>query len=487
MISQLLDAKIDVEACGRNGWTAIISASYRGMYVSSCCRYHRRVSPSCTTTQLMHRPPAAGHTDVVELLVRHGAKVNAQGRGGISALMAAAQNGWKDTVQLLLNSGAKSDLQSSNGSTALIAASAKGYDEVVRLLGQHDASLVHRRFGAGSTALMAAVTKGFIGVVRELLSQGCDVDTANEDNWTALLLAAQRGFLGITKQLLQKRAVVDCYTSSIGFTPLMYAIRNAYKDIVVELLDHGAMVNHFELDASNKEVVTQKMPLVYGYITPLMLAVISGDRAVIELLLHRQADLHLDLFHLMIHCCKHPSTRSSSNGSDASSSSRELLLEKTMKDATFVYSHCGTALLLAIHQGDPSLVELLLQHEADMKRRVVGLGRASLSTGLSPLSIVRYEEQWILDDRNSLGAGVLQLAAERGDPILFLLLLRRGAHFDRCSVPYWCILGRFYCSSLVYRCRLVLLARIFLALLLRCVRAPLRGVEQSVGRKVKLD
>lgn len=448
-------------------------------------------SATPSTTQLIHQP-TAGHTDVVELLVRHGAKVNAQGRRGFSAVMAAAQNGWKDTVQLLLSSGAKSDLQTSDGSTALIAASAKGYDEVVRLLGQHNPSLVHRHFRAGSTALMAAVSKGFIGVVRELLSLGCDVDTANEDNWTALLLAAQRGFLGITKQLLQSKAVVDCYTS-IGFTPLMYAIRNAYKDVVVELLDHGAMVDHFELggDAvSNKEVVTKKMPLVYGYITPLMLAVISGDRAVVELLLDRLADLHLDLSHLMmIHCEHPPSTRSSSDGCGASSSSqpREQLLAKTMHDATFIYSYCGTALLLAIHQGDPLLVELLLQHESEVKRRVEEESdRAALLAELSPLSIARYQEQWVLDDRNSFGAGVLQVAADRGDPALFLLLLRRGAHFDRCSFPYWCVLVRFYCS-LVYRCRLVSLARIFLVLLIRCVRAPLRGVEQSVRRKEKRD
>jgi ankyrin repeat protein len=392
--------------------------------------------------------------------------VNAQSQRGFNALMAAAQNGWKDIVQLLLSNGAKSDLQTTDGSTALIAASAKGYDEIVRLLGQHDPSLVHRRFRVDCTALMTAVTKGFVGVVRELLLLGCDVDAANKDSWTALLLAAHRGFLRITRLLLQNKAVVDCNTP-IGFTPLMYAIRNAYKDVVVELLDHGAMVNHFELDAFNKEVVTQQMPLVYGYISPLMLAVISGNRTIIELLLDRLADLHLDLSHLMVHC------KSSSGGSSS------------MNDATFIYSHCGTVLLLAIHQGDPSLVELLLQHEAEMKQRVES-GVAALTAGLSPLSIARYKEQWVLDDRNSLGAGVLQVAADRGDPALFLLLLRRGAYFDRCSFSYWCILARFYCS-LVYRCRLVLLARIFLALLIRCVRVPLRGVEQSVGCKVKRD
>jgi ankyrin repeat protein len=33
VISQLLEAKIDVEASNRKGWTAIISASYRGITV----------------------------------------------------------------------------------------------------------------------------------------------------------------------------------------------------------------------------------------------------------------------------------------------------------------------------------------------------------------------------------------------------------------------------------------------------------------------
>jgi len=156
-----------------------------------------------------------------------------------------------------------------------------------------------------------------------------------------------------------------------------------------------------------------------------------------------------------------------------------------MSDATFVYKNCGTALLLAIHQGDAAVVELLLQYEADVKRRI-SLGDQAIIERLSPISVVRYREQRILDDRNSHGEGVLQVAVSMGDPALVLLLLQRGAHSDCFSISHWRVLIPFYCG-LMLRCRLVHLTRISLVLLIRCLKVPFRNAKQSAGNKMKRD
>ena len=101
-----------------------------------------------------------GHTEIVALLLEHGADVNARSNDGGTALHAAAFLGRAETVKLLLNNGANTTLQHKMGGTAIdgaklnwlltkgILASMKikvdgaevkaGRAEVVKLITQHD-------------------------------------------------------------------------------------------------------------------------------------------------------------------------------------------------------------------------------------------------------------------------------------------------------------------------------------------------------------
>jgi ankyrin repeat protein len=60
-----------------------------------------------------------GHTEVVALLLEHGADVNARSKDGGTALHAAAFLGRAETVKLLLDKGADSSLRSNIGGTAI--------------------------------------------------------------------------------------------------------------------------------------------------------------------------------------------------------------------------------------------------------------------------------------------------------------------------------------------------------------------------------
>ena len=51
-----------------------------------------------------------GHTEVVQLLLEHGADINAQGGCYGSALQAASRDGLEAVIRLLLENGARGDV-----------------------------------------------------------------------------------------------------------------------------------------------------------------------------------------------------------------------------------------------------------------------------------------------------------------------------------------------------------------------------------------
>ncbi|KAM3909992.1 M-phase phosphoprotein 8 [Leptodactylus fuscus] len=82
---------------------------------------------------------AAGQDDILRLLVKKGAKLNARQRNGTTALIHATEKNHLTTVALLLEAGAFVNLQQVTGETALMKACKKGNIDTVRLLIEHGA------------------------------------------------------------------------------------------------------------------------------------------------------------------------------------------------------------------------------------------------------------------------------------------------------------------------------------------------------------
>jgi ankyrin repeat protein len=91
----------------------------------------------------MHQAATAkGHSDIVELLLMHGAEVNAQDKQGLTPLHYATLVNNPDAVKTLLDHAANANAKDNNvGDTPLIMAVAKGYEGVVKLLLENGANV----------------------------------------------------------------------------------------------------------------------------------------------------------------------------------------------------------------------------------------------------------------------------------------------------------------------------------------------------------
>uniref|UniRef100_A0A7S0WJH8 Uncharacterized protein n=1 Tax=Pyramimonas obovata TaxID=1411642 RepID=A0A7S0WJH8_9CHLO len=201
-------------------------------------------------TPLM-RAAGNGHTEVVELMVQHGAAVDLEDWEGSTALIKAALSGSAANVRLLLEWGAKVDHCTSDRSTALMRAveRAEADMEVVVELIKARAD-VNRQNHEGISALMLAAMHGEPTIAEALLRRGAEVNQETpETGWTALLLAAESAepqyeeetphLVEVFEMLLFDGAEVN-HSDSSGCTALMKVAEKGSVEIAQLLLENGA-------------------------------------------------------------------------------------------------------------------------------------------------------------------------------------------------------------------------------------------------------
>jgi ankyrin repeat protein len=187
----------------------------------------------------------AGSLDIIQLLLDHGADINASpaAQEGMTALQAASRAGSLDVVRRLLEAGA--DVNASpalhSGMTALQAASRAGSLDIVQLLLDHGADInASPAAQEGMTALQAASRAGSLDVVRCLLEVGADLRSAAESHLgiTALQIAVESGNIGIVETLLDAAAqVYNPLEPEYGGVLLRAAASHGYVSIILLLLD----------------------------------------------------------------------------------------------------------------------------------------------------------------------------------------------------------------------------------------------------------
>ncbi|KAJ7291361.1 ankyrin repeat-containing domain protein [Mycena rebaudengoi] len=208
----------------------------------------------------LHVAAAMGHVSVVQELIANGIAMNTGGRQYSSALNTALERGHEGVAALLIENGAlhnDSALQvSMKGHNIIVLllikkgadtqrrlhdASVIGDIAVVQFLIEHGAN-VNLQGGKYKTALQAASAEGKVEVVKLLLKHAADVNLQGGAHGSALHAASAQGDTTVMQLLLKHGADVNLEEWETG-TALQVASASGHIGAVQLLLEHGADVN----------------------------------------------------------------------------------------------------------------------------------------------------------------------------------------------------------------------------------------------------
>ncbi|XP_028269362.1 death-associated protein kinase 1 [Parambassis ranga] len=216
-----------------------------------------------------------GNIQIIEVLMRKGAEIQAHDKSGANAIYYAARHGHVETLKFLHEKKCPLDVQDKCGETALHVAARYGNVDVVSYLCRIRANpdLADREH---ETPLHCAAWHGYSAVARALCQAGCHVDAKNREGETPLLTASARGFADIVECLVEHKANLEA-TDKDAHTALHLAVRRCQVEVVRCLLRH-----HSHLDQQDR----------HGN-TPLHIACKDGNLPIVTAICSAKASLDL--------------------------------------------------------------------------------------------------------------------------------------------------------------------------------------------------
>lgn len=222
--------------------------------------------------------------------------------------------------------------------------------------------------------------------LQRLLANGCTPNPRDDYGVTPLHLACEKGNLDAVKLLIQYDADVD-FPDTRSDTPLVWALREKYVHISLQLVDAGADVRSkykglFGMTPLHKAAELGDLNLVklmlrkgaevdatnYDFGTPIIVAVKNHNFEVVQELIRNGAELN--------NCIMTPRkvTPLHTAAEEGFLDIVELLIDAGAKVDTEMYcssSQFGgnTQLFLAALRGHTAICELLLQHGADVNAK----------------------------------------------------------------------------------------------------------------------
>jgi ankyrin repeat protein len=214
--------------------------------------------------------------NIVDELLRSGAKVDTADEYGETPLTLASATGDVPVMEKLIAAGADAKVARWNGETALMIAARSGSVPGVKLLIAHGADLNAVEARKGQNALMWAAAEGHCEVVDALIQAGADVKAVSKGGFTPLVFAANKGDVQSVKLLL-KAGLSPNYVLPNGTGVLHVAVSGGKTEMVQALLD-----DHADVNLADKKGLT-----------PLHMAAQAGNLEMVKLLLAKGANPNL--------------------------------------------------------------------------------------------------------------------------------------------------------------------------------------------------
>lgn len=292
---------------------------------------------------------ASGKKDVVNLLLRAHADVNAKDNMGLTPLGYAAGNRQPEMIKALRAHGADPNLANVDGVTPLMLAAISADEKSIdALLTGKDGADVNGTDKNGNTALSLAAGMGLAHTVKALLDHKADFMARDNDQRTPLMEAASQGNPECIKVLLNKLGEFPILREDVlnakdkdGRTPLMEAAAKGNED-AVKLLAGSKDIDVNQKDNSDR--------------TALLEAAAQGSPEMLKALLAKGADPNI----VENQNQRSPLMEAAAHGP---SQAVEILarLKKPPIDLNLQDKDGHTALMEAIGRGDVKSVKALLQ------------------------------------------------------------------------------------------------------------------------------
>jgi ankyrin len=195
---------------------------------------------------------ASGRVDSIDLLLKHGARIDDVDESHSTPLLQAARYGNLEAVSALLEAGAFLEASSDRGFTPLIVASLQNHPKVIEFLVENGARL-DSQDNNGRTPLHAALHWESPDSANLLCELRSDIHATDNDGITPLHEAAFHNFADLTERMLDSGADTDAEDNN-GSTPLDLAVWQGSQVCVQLLLKRGARLSKATLKRTETDL-----------------------------------------------------------------------------------------------------------------------------------------------------------------------------------------------------------------------------------------